>query len=356
MLPSISSATEKEKTCADGSDDDFGCDITPQSPAPQTPKRQSPNRLNDEVKRASADGKQVKPELPGYDRSRRHSVATTRDISNMSNLNKPRYDALTLRQWFTVMDTSRSGHVAKQDFFQFINANKSLKLLILHGGTDCNPGSPFDRFSEQGVQKLKEEAREMRQLLRIWKEIDEDGNGTLEWDEFLEFFKRTGHLLEYQDSQHPRARLSQILGTMHEEESSVDANTFEEFEKLAKNHTQGQRRRSLEVAALNFKPVCNTVADAQQGLAGRVQRRHSIAHGGVAQMIPGPSLSPVGGTSEVKAPEGKPDAARPSRTGFRISSPNKEVTEKALSIGSPSTGILSTASSSPPLSPEGSVL
>merc|ERR1712070_796074 len=47
---------------------------------------------------------------------------------------------------------------------------------------------------QQDVHSLRDEIYRIKEIL---KEVDTDGSGTMEWDEFVDFFRRAGLLLEY---------------------------------------------------------------------------------------------------------------------------------------------------------------
>lgn len=183
---------------------------------------------------------------------------------------KPRFDILTLRQWFNVMDTDHNGHVSKMEWYEFLRNNPKLKYFILHGNVQMPPPGYRDRATDETAQIQRAETKEMRRLVKIWREIDADGNGTLEWDEFIEFFRRNGNLLEYETQDHPKARLTNILCEMHDKPDNVNEATLEEFERLTKANVHGNRRRSLEMEAL-------TNCSPQSPTAVRIHRRHSAS-------------------------------------------------------------------------------
>mmetsp|Transcript_157048 Transcript_157048/g.277282 ORF Transcript_157048/g.277282 Transcript_157048/m.277282 type:complete len:325 (+) Transcript_157048:66-1040(+) len=195
--------------------------------------------------RRQSEGAQLTPRKPSTPRKHRPPGPV-----------KPRFDELTLRQWFTMMDSGRHGHVTKMDWLALLRNNLKLKHLILHGHCDIPRGKSYLETAE-GAQKRKEEAAELRKLLKGWREMDRNSNGTLEWEEFVSFFRQQGLLLEYKEVNHPTARISNILGKMHENGDTgcgLDEKTFREFEGLVRGHTQGPRRRSLEGTALQLKP------------------------------------------------------------------------------------------------------
>lgn len=316
MLPSISTAKGKQTTAAPVDLDAALVDDT--SEAPTKPrlggsKRRHTVAVTPRYAASILEERGVdSPVSPKHKGRAKEAAQLGAPREEKSDDNKPRFDALTLRQWFNVMDVQKTGHVAKNEWMKFLNAheNKQLKQIILDG-TDVDIS-----IEDDGSQRMKE-ALEMRRLLKIWRQLDINGNHTLEWEEFLSFFQRSKMLLEFKEGEHPRARLAQILGDIHHSESTVDTNTFEEFKNLAKVHTHGQRRQSLEVVALNVRSDSPTVADAKQALARRMSRRHSISFAGEAHVF-SDVASPTSASSreqniEVKAPTGKPDFARPIR-------------------------------------------
>mmetsp|Transcript_65808 Transcript_65808/g.207876 ORF Transcript_65808/g.207876 Transcript_65808/m.207876 type:complete len:366 (-) Transcript_65808:23-1120(-) len=155
------------------------------------------------------------------------------------------YDVLTLRQWFNGMDTDHSGSVTKQEWLDFLRCNPQLRRLMVHGSAATNP-VVRDRFSEESMEVLRQEAKEMRRFMRILRELDTDRNGTLEFEEFVEFFRRSGNLIEYGAEAHPRARMAVILGWMHADPTMIDEALIQEFEQLVKWNMQGEQRRCLE--------------------------------------------------------------------------------------------------------------
>jgi hypothetical protein len=99
------------------------------------------------------------------------------------------------------------------------------------------------------------EALEMRRILKFLKEIDEDGNGTLEWDEFVAFFRKAGYLLEYSEKDNPREKIADLLGQINDQQVEGDdvedfPDLVDEFQKLTQKHMALQcRRQSRELIA-----------------------------------------------------------------------------------------------------------
>lgn len=149
---------------------------------------------------------------------------------------RPRFDVLRLREWFNQMDQDRCGHVTRQQFRHFLGFQPHLRSLIVEGQV-CRFGKDEDG--------RREEARQWRRLTKVWHEIDDDKNGTLEWEEFVEFFRKWDMLIEYQTKDNPKERLAEMLATMHENPDEQATEDLEEFMQLRSNHLHGERRRSL---------------------------------------------------------------------------------------------------------------
>merc|ERR1719230_571596 len=54
-------------------------------------------------------------------------------------------------------------------------------------GSKLSPGEEIRIAQKEENQRIK----------RIMEEVDTDGSGTMEWPEFVDFFRRAGMLLEY---------------------------------------------------------------------------------------------------------------------------------------------------------------
>lgn len=208
---------------------------------------------------------------PTSHRPRRASV-----FANDSSVVKARFDKLTLTQWFKDMDKDGSGAVDKKEWLSFMRSNPQLKQFLLRG--DASP--PHGACSGDAARRMQEDAREFKRLLQIWRDIDTDKNGTLEFEEFVDFFRQSGNLLEYALPDNPKERLATILGEMTDrsnrggedyfgESASVSEEVLEEFEHLTKSTLHGQRRRSLEAEAMKQM-------SRESQVAARIERRHSI--------------------------------------------------------------------------------
>mmetsp|Transcript_120743 Transcript_120743/g.336924 ORF Transcript_120743/g.336924 Transcript_120743/m.336924 type:complete len:323 (+) Transcript_120743:70-1038(+) len=199
--------------------------------------------------------------LPVTPRSRMPSRRTSAGGST----EKVRYDILTLRHWFDSMDADRSGEVTELEWFNFLRNNPRLRRVFRVGEGELPP-SIKDRFSGEARELLKREARELRRVKKVIRELDSDKNGTLQFEEFVEFFRRSGYLQEYESDDPPKARLAAIMSIMKSSPGEVDETLVEEFEHLCKWNLQGERRRALEAHVLQH-------VGPQSPAGARIQRR-----------------------------------------------------------------------------------
>lgn len=134
-----------------------------------------------------------------------------------------RFNKDRLAEWFRTLDKGGSGQVTQREFIVHLRKNKELLDLFCRIARTQNadtrysevsawttmPGiSPTDdalgrasvcsrksrsaKASRTGVSH-----REVNKIKEILSEVDTDGSGSMEWPEFVDFFKRAGLLLEY---------------------------------------------------------------------------------------------------------------------------------------------------------------
>jgi len=152
------------------------------------------------------------------------------------------------------MDAEQSGHVSKRGFMQFLRNRPQLRRLLMHAGQEAYK-EKMDTGSRRGskdptlLAPKEAEALEMRRLLRLLKEIDEDGNGTLEFEEFEEFWRKAGLFLEYKTKENPRERIAVVLGQIHEAKidgEEMDSKLIGQLSALGKEHLNANARRKSE--------------------------------------------------------------------------------------------------------------
>lgn len=160
---------------------------------------------------------------------------------------------LTIRLWFNEMDQQLNGHVTKAEWLEFLRKNNDVKHFMIDGGMKGHKQS-----TDRQMERFREEVKEMRRLLFIWREIDENHNGYLEWDEFVEFFRRSGNLLEYRIEENPKTRLAEYVGKIHDSPSDVSETMLEELEDLAKYNLTGEKRRLVESEVVTMLPTVHS--------------------------------------------------------------------------------------------------
>jgi hypothetical protein len=130
-----------------------------------------------------------------------------------------KFDIRTLRNWFMSIDVENKGSLSRRQMLKALWQNDH--LCDIFGKA---VGVETKKSAKYGSKTLQEQARslndpgdasldvdedtyandkaeELRSIARILRDIDDDRSGTLTWDELVEFFRRTGHLLTYETEQ-----------------------------------------------------------------------------------------------------------------------------------------------------------
>lgn len=102
----------------------------------------------------------------------------------------------------------------------------------------------------------------MKKLMLMWKELDADNNGTLDYDKFVEIFQRTGHYLQYQNQTNPRDQMALILSGF--QENAPSCSSAHTLMQLAKHHVSNERRPLIEFDAMQHIPAeCPTTLEPE---------------------------------------------------------------------------------------------
>lgn len=144
----------------------------------------------------------------------RTSVTAVGEGPRPSGEQRSAFDACTLRTWFIEMDTDNSGVVTKDEFINFLRNRKVLQNILRQGMLEGSPLAHARSVTPRTAARMSE-ALGIKRILKIFRDIDSDQTGTLRWEHFLEFFRRTGLLLEYATPNNPRDRMADMLGKEH---------------------------------------------------------------------------------------------------------------------------------------------
>eukprot|EP00927_Polykrikos_kofoidii_P074615 TRINITY_DN7063_c0_g1_i1.p1 TRINITY_DN7063_c0_g1~~TRINITY_DN7063_c0_g1_i1.p1 ORF type:complete len:359 (-),score=50.58 TRINITY_DN7063_c0_g1_i1:93-1169(-) len=175
------------------------------------------------------------------------SAQSTIDNTILSrSLQGTKFNMRTLQRWFRDIDRDCSGQITQREFIVALrNRPQTLKMFenihsIEAGQNDRasaaeNPNSrTADELSISSRRAAADLAREkIYRIKDMLNDIDTDGNGSMEWDEFVDFFRRAGLLLEYH-TQTARNRTSlcqelqveRAVKAQKESENSILRNTM----------------------------------------------------------------------------------------------------------------------------------
>jgi len=143
------------------------------------------------------------------------------------------WDMFTLRQWFNIMDVDGDGSITRHEWLKFLVKHPKLRDVFLG-----DSGQPVkNRFSQAGSQQIQ--AFRMEQVVTVLKDVF-DNSETIGFEDFLDFFRRTGHLMEYQSDAdaNPRMHMADLLGVLHNIDKVVVCNAQVQ---LVRQNLQGHK-------------------------------------------------------------------------------------------------------------------
>jgi len=122
----------------------------------------------------------------------------------------------------------------------FVRENPKFRAMLLN----MNESVCLDRFSKRSSQRLQLEAKEMKKVMLLWNELDAGKNGTLDFDQFVTLFERTGHYVQSRDEANPREQMAWMLNGNQANELSGSSGHV--LRHLAKQHISMERMASIE--------------------------------------------------------------------------------------------------------------
>lgn len=125
-----------------------------------------------------------------------------------------RFNKHTLQKWFKEIDRDASGVISSREFI--VAMRKHPGMLSMFCGING-----IDNMPEQEEEHGKDDAQVMREEIYAIKEVlREMGNNSMEmaWTDFVDFFRRTGLLLEYRTTKHDNLNRTTLCKEMEEAE------------------------------------------------------------------------------------------------------------------------------------------
>jgi len=110
-------------------------------------------------------------------------------------VNSFRFNIQTLRAWFKDIDVRATGSITQRELIIALRQHKGMQALFCTvQGIDYANADDVVAGTEAATIARRQE---ILRIKRILDDIDTDGSGTMEWEEFVEFFRRAGLFLEY---------------------------------------------------------------------------------------------------------------------------------------------------------------
>lgn len=123
-----------------------------------------------------------------------NSAWTQDSTASMHSFSGLGFNKRTLEKWFRDINRDGTGVITQRELIIALHHRPDLLNMFcrIHGveATPSPGAEPPSRREE--IIRIKE----------ILKQVDQDGSGAMEWDDFVDFFRRAGMLLEYQTKPH----------------------------------------------------------------------------------------------------------------------------------------------------------
>jgi len=118
-------------------------------------------------------------------------------------MKRVRFNMPTLKAWFYQIDADKSGEISVPELVNFLRSNKDLEqVMLLASATEGASGGRREstgqnRRASHERKLVAKRNQELKRMIKICTEMDVDGSGAMDMSEFIDFFRRTGYLLEY---------------------------------------------------------------------------------------------------------------------------------------------------------------
>lgn len=145
-----------------------------------------------------------------------------------------KFNMTTLRNLFKDIDKDDTGVITQRELIVALRKQKGLLEMFLLPSSGSPGGSPTSKSptgSESGSVPFTSKqswqdpvasaagSTEVHRVKELLKEVDVDGSGCMEWDEFVGFFRRAGLLLEYKTQEaRNRTTLCDLMDVQRKEE------------------------------------------------------------------------------------------------------------------------------------------
>eukprot|EP00929_Paragymnodinium_shiwhaense_P082007 TRINITY_DN43051_c0_g1_i1.p1 TRINITY_DN43051_c0_g1~~TRINITY_DN43051_c0_g1_i1.p1 ORF type:complete len:366 (-),score=80.52 TRINITY_DN43051_c0_g1_i1:116-1213(-) len=169
-----------------------------------------------------------------------------------------KFDYLTLTQWFFEIDEDKSGTISRKEFMNLVRKYPTLRELLINSKRPARRAPSKEEEEERAPDSPKPgafNASKLKQLMRVWAQSDIDGNGELDWEEFVALFRETGHLLEYADKGNPRDQLAATLWEQRLEKTGLDRATRAKLHHITCSNLSGHQRKSICIPLESGGPV-----------------------------------------------------------------------------------------------------
>jgi len=127
------------------------------------------------------------------------------------------YDECTIRLMFIEMDVNSNGTVTKEEFINYLRSRPQLQN-IMYGGLTA---AAQDEVARDNISPQLVRAMGYKRIIKVYKDIDVNKNGVLCWEEFIDFFRRTGLVVTYMTPDNPRERMAAALSNEYQRRQVV---------------------------------------------------------------------------------------------------------------------------------------